>query len=69
MSMDTREPSNEEPGVPKKPEPNEEIHAATMWRETQRLEAQLNDVIRAVNWLLARTSHRAQPRAAPTAGP
>jgi hypothetical protein len=48
-----REPINEEPTAPQKPEPIQEIHAAIMWRETQRLEAKLNEVIRAVNWLLA----------------
>ena len=53
--MDTRAPSTEEPRVPKKPEPIQEIHAAIMWRETQRLEEKLNEVIRAINWLLSHT--------------
>jgi hypothetical protein len=53
--MDTREPSTGKPQEPKKPEPIEELpsHGATLWRETQRLEAKLNEVIRAVNWLLS----------------
>ena len=48
--MDTREPKE-----PAKPEPIQEIHVAIMLRETQRLEAKLNEVIRAVNWLLSQT--------------
>jgi hypothetical protein len=53
--MENKEPINEEPTVPQKPEPIQEVQAAIMWRETQRLEAKLNEVIRAVNWLLLRT--------------
>jgi hypothetical protein len=53
--MDNREPINEESRGPKKPEPIQEVHAAIMWRETQRLEEKLNEVIRAINWLLSRT--------------
>jgi len=53
--MDTREPSPGKPQEPKKLGPIEELqsHGATLWRETQRLEAKLNEVIRAVNWLLS----------------
>ena len=51
--MDTREPINDKPREQTKPEPIQELHAALMWRETQRLEAKLNEVIRAVNWLLS----------------
>jgi hypothetical protein len=53
--MDNREPINEEARGPEKPEPIQEVHAAIMWRETQRLEEKLNEVIRAINWLLSRT--------------
>jgi hypothetical protein len=55
MFMNASEPRNEEPRPPTKPEPIQEIHAAVMWRETQQLEAKLNEVIRAVNWLLSHT--------------
>jgi hypothetical protein len=51
--METREPVNGEPREQIKPEPIQEIHVAMMWRETQRLEDKLNEVIRAINWLLA----------------
>jgi hypothetical protein len=53
--MDTKEPTREEPRDKRKPEPIQEIHVAITLRETLRLEAKLNEVIRAVNWLLSQT--------------
>lgn len=52
MTMDKEEPIKEEP---KKPAPIQELHKAITLRETLLLEQKLNEVIRAVNWLLSHT--------------